>query len=209
MKTLKRLFLWSLILALLAAALLLAGAGYWSYRMAVPMDEPTVDYIVDQGSTPRQIAQVMEKAGVHIQPHLFAILARLSGRDVLLKAGAYEAVRGDTPWRLIERMANGDMTQVRLTFPEGWTYGQMRDALAKRDDVRQTLADVSDQQLLARLGIDKPSPEGLFYPDTYVFSPGTTDFDILRRAAKASAQVLEDVWANRDPDLPLRTSYDA
>ncbi|MBV6271989.1 endolytic transglycosylase MltG [Alcaligenaceae bacterium CGII-47] len=209
MKTLKRLLIWGSIFVLLAIACLLVGAGYWSYRMAVPMDEPIVDYIVDQGSTPRQIAQAMDQAGVHVQPNLFVILARLSGRDVLLKAGAYEAVRGDTPWRLIERMANGDMTQVRLTFPEGWTYGQMREALSKRDDVRQTLDGVSDQEILSRLGIEQSAPEGLFYPDTYVFSPGTTDFDILRRAAKGGAQILDEIWANREPDLPLRTPYEA
>lgn len=209
MKTFKRLFLWGLILVLTTLALLLAAAGYWSYRRAVVLDEPKVDYIVEQGSTPRQIAQVMNQAGIHIQPHLFVILARLSGRDVLLKAGAYEAAQGDTLWRLIERMANGDMTQARLTFPEGWTYGQIREALRKSTDVRQTLDGVSDQELLTRLGIDAQAPEGLFYPDTYVFSPGTTDFDILRRAAKADTQVLRGVWANRDPDLPLSTPYDA
>lgn len=209
MKTIKRLFLWGLILVLTVLALLLAAAGYWSYRMAVSLDEPKVDYIVEQGSTPRQIAQAMNLAGIHIQPHLFVILARLSGRDVLLKAGAYEAAQGDTPWRLIERMANGDMTQVRLTFPEGWTYAQMREALRKSGDVRQTLDGVSDRELLTRLGISVPAPEGLFYPDTYVFSPGTTDFDILRRASKANMQVLEQIWANRDPDLPLSTPYDA
>lgn len=209
MKTIKRFFLWSLILVLTAVAVLLAAAGYWSYRRAVVLDEPKVDYIVEQGSTPRQIAQAMNRAGIHIPPDLFVILARLSGRDVLLKAGAYEAAQGDTPWRLVERMANGDMTQARLTFPEGWTYGQMREALRKREDVRQTLDGVSDQELLTRLGIGSRAPEGLFYPDTYVFSPGTTDFDILRRAAKADAEVLEQIWANRDPDLPLATPYDA
>jgi UPF0755 protein len=209
MKTIKRVSLWGLILVLTALAVLLSAAGYWSYRWTVPMDEPRVDYIVEQGSTPRQIAQAMNEAGVRVQPRLFALLARLSGRDVLLKAGAYEAVRGDTPWRLLERMANGDMTQVRLTFPEGWTYGQMREALRKREDVRQTLDGVDDADLLRRLGIEAPGPEGLFYPDTYVFSPGTTDFDILRRAAKAKSQVLDRIWAERDPDLPLRTPYEA
>lgn len=209
MKSYKRLFLWGLIIVMTALALVLAGATYWAARMAVTMDGPTADYIVEPGKSPRQIAMTMRQAGVHIQPDLFVLLARLSGRDKLLQAGAYEAEQGDTPWRLLERMANGDMTQVSLTFPEGWTYAQMREALRARTDVRQTLDDTSDQELLTRLGSDAPSPEGLFYPDTYMFSPGTSDFDILRRAAKAGAQELAQAWADRDPDLPLKTPYDA
>src|SRR3546814_15003187 len=96
------------------------------------------------------------------------LLARLSGRDKSLKAGAYEAQRGDTPWTLLERMANGDVTQARLTLLEGWTYKRIRQALRDDPDVRQTLDDVTDDALLARLGSDKSNPEGLFYPDTYV-----------------------------------------
>ena len=197
MSTLKRLSLWGLIIALTVLALAIGGAAYWATRLAVTMDGPTADYVVEPGKSPRQIASTMIQAGVHIQPDLFVLLARISGRDKMLKAGAYEAVRGDTPWRMLERMANGDMTQVSVTFPEGWTFAQMREALRQRTDVRHTLEGVSDQELLERLGIDAPSPEGLFYPDTYVFSPGTSDFDILRRAAKAGAQELQRAWADR------------
>src|SRR5690606_34694937 len=53
------------------------------------------------------------------------------------------------------------------------------------------------------------APEGLFYPDTYVFAPGSSDLDILRRAAQAGRQALERAWAGRDRDLPLETPYQA
>uniref|UniRef100_UPI0033406B3D endolytic transglycosylase MltG n=1 Tax=Castellaniella defragrans TaxID=75697 RepID=UPI0033406B3D len=209
MQTFKRALIWSLILLLTAVAAGLLGSAYWGWRRAVPMTGELADYVVDPGSTPRQIAQAMQGAGITIQPDAFVALARLSGLDKQLKAGAYEARRGDTPWRLLERMANGDMTQVRLTFPEGWTYAQIRAALRADSNVRQTLADTGDADLLLRLGLDEASPEGLFYPDTYVFSPGTSDFDILRRAALAGTQALDRAWAGRDPGLPLKTPYEA
>src|SRR5690606_10878042 len=59
------------------------------------------------------------------------------------------------------------------------------------------------------LGITQDSLEGWFYPDTYVFSPGTSDFDILRRAHHAQQSLLEDMWEARKPDLPLKTPYEA
>ncbi len=209
MKIFKRLLIWGLVLLLAAIAAGLLGSAYWGWRRAVPMAGEVADYVVDPGSTPRQIAHLMQDAGIRIHPDAFVALARLSGLDKQLKAGAYEARRGDTPWRLLERMANGDMTQVRLTFPEGWTYAQMRAALRTDPNVRQTLDGVTDADLLLRLGLDETSPEGLFYPDTYVFSPGTSDFDILRRAALAGSQALERAWEDRDPGLPLNTPYEA
>lgn len=209
MKTLKRLFIWGFVLLLTAVAAGVLGAAHWGWQRPVPMAGEVADYVVDPGSTPRQIAQVMRDAGIGIQADAFVALARFSGLDKQLKAGAYEAKMGDTPWRLLERMASGDMTQVRLTFPEGWTYAQIRAALRASPDVRQTLEHTSDAELLQRLGLDERSPEGLFYPDTYVFSPGTSDFDILRRAALAGSQLLARAWADRDPDLPLKTPYEA
>src|SRR3546814_7981991 len=52
-------------------------------------------------------------------------------------------------------------------------------------------------------------PEGLFCPDTYVFMPGTSDFDLLRRAYQQQQQVLAEAWDERQPDLPLDTPYEA
>ncbi len=208
MKKLKLIFLSVLLLLTLAAALLSAGAWYWSQR-PVAMDSARIDYIVEAGSGPAAIARALNKAGIHVDDRGFVALARLTGLDKRLQAGAYEATQGDTPRRLLERMANGDMTQTRLTLVEGWTYKRIRQALRDNPDVRHTLDGVSDEALLARLGADAKSPEGLFYPDTYVFVPGTSDFDILRRAYHTQQKLLDDLWGERDQRLPLKTPYEA
>src|SRR3546814_6553984 len=54
-----------------------------------------IDYLVEPGSRPRTIAQTMNKAGIHVNEDAFVILARLTGQDKQLQAGAYEAVQGD------------------------------------------------------------------------------------------------------------------
>ncbi|MGB3289808.1 MAG: endolytic transglycosylase MltG [Burkholderiaceae bacterium] len=208
MKKLKIFILSLFLLAALAALAISAAAWYWT-EQPVELAAERVDYVVEAGSRPRSIAQVMNKAGIHINEDAFVILARLTGNDKQLQAGAYEAVRGDTPRHLMERMANGDMTQTRLTLVEGWTYQRIRQVLREAPQVKQTLGDTTDADLLRRLGSDEISPEGLFYPDTYVFVPGSSDFDILRRAYQAQRQLLDTMWNDRDPELPLKTPYEA
>src|SRR3546814_18820486 len=95
------------------------------------------------------------------------------------------------------------MGQRQITFLEGWTYAQFRQALRANPDVKQTLGDIGDAALMARLGSPIKKPEGLFFPDTYVFTPGTSDFDLLRRAYQQTQPVLAEAWAERQPDVPL------
>lgn len=173
------------------------------------MQRPVADYIVEQGSGPRKIATTMIDSGIALNPDVFVALARFTKKDKQLQAGAYEAKQGDTLWNMLERMVSGDMTQARLTLVEGWTYERMREALQSDPNVRQTLTDTSESELLAKLGIDYTYAEGLFYPDTYVFTPGTTDLDIFRRAYQAQHALLMSLWEQRDPNLPLKTPYEA
>lgn len=209
----KKRILISLAVLLVLMAGVAYGAWWWVMERVVPMKGPQVDYIVEAGAGPRAIARTMREAGIAIDEKQFVLLARLTEKDKLLQAGAYEAVQGDTLWRLLARMAEGDMMQTRLTFVEGWDYKRMRQQLAADANVKQTLAQTpeADKALLAQLGESQTrlNPEGLFYPDTYVFVPGTTDFDILRRAYQAQRELLAKLWAERDPDLPLQDPYEA
>lgn len=201
-----------LVYGLLTCVLLLAAAGWAAWRWAhtpVELETPRIDYLVEVGSRPRAVAKAMRKAGIHINEEAFVWLARASGSDKLIKAGAYETEPGDTPLTLLSRMASGEMTQTRITLVEGWTYQRIRQALRDNPKIRQTLQDVSDEDLLKRLGATESSPEGLFFPDTYVFVPDSSDFDILRRAYKAQQQLLASIWEEREPGLAIQTPYQA
>lgn len=209
MKKLYRNTLWLLVALLLVATALAAGAWYWVKERPVPMQAERVDYVVESGAGPRAIARVMHAAGIELDERQFVWLARLSEQDTLLQAGAYEATQGDTLWDLLIRMSSGNMLQTRLTVPEGWTYQRIRETLNNDPAVRNTLTPEVEAELLASLGMETRHPEGWFAPDTYVFVPGTTDVNVLRRAFEAQAQLLQQLWEDRDPDLPLATPYEA
>lgn len=199
-----------LILGGLGAALTY-GAWWWVMERSVPMSDSRIDYVIEPGSGPQTIARVMRQAGIDVDEQQFALLARFSEQDKRLQAGAYEAEQGDTLWRLLERMALGDMKQARLTLVEGWDYQRIRQQLLLDENVKQTLTEISDKELLMRLGADEKyaHPEGLFYPDTYVFVPGSSDFDVLRRAYQAQQELIDKMWAEREPNLPLKNPYEA
>ncbi|MGE4368286.1 MAG: endolytic transglycosylase MltG [Burkholderiaceae bacterium] len=204
----KSLFLSLLTALVLGAAGLAAYVVYW-LDSPVTLDQPRIVYTVSPGDRLRTIAQTMNGAGIHVNDDALVLLGRYTGQDRQIHAGVYEALAGDSPRRLLDRMARGEMVQTRLTFVEGWTYRQIRQALRDHTDVRQTLQDVSDEQVLQRLGAEYTSPEGLFFPDTYVFVPGTTDFAVLEQAFKAQQKHLAQLWEQRDPDLPLKSPYEA
>ena len=68
---------------------------------------------------------------------------------------------------------------------------------------------LTDAEILQRLAIEYPSPEGLFFPDTYHFSQGVSDLSILRRAHQLMQKHLAAQWERRAPDLPLSNPYEA
>ena len=210
-----------LILPIIVAAATAVGAAYnWAHR---PLVLPTerVDILVPPGSTPTSIAKLINQAGVAVNTQAFVVMARLGELDKTLKAGGYQIQRGDSAWVVLRRMANGDMTQRQLTIVEGWSLKQIRNALAQHPDIKQTLQQIPDATLIAQL--DPPVlasikgsqadtlslAEGLFFPDTYIFSIGTTDIEILQRAARAQQQVLNRAWDARQPGLPLKSPYEA
>jgi len=209
MTLLKKRFL--LYLLLPACVLTLAAVGgLWGWlQRPLDLPEAEVEFVVPVGSTPMAAARAMREAGVAIHERLFAWAARLTNRDKQLKAGMYEIRQGDTLLTVLERITSGEMIQRQIVLLEGWTWRQIRAALAAHPDVQQTLAGRSDQDILASLGAIEPHPEGLFFPDTYRFVPGTTDLALLRAARQAQQRELARAWAVREPGLPLASPYEA
>jgi len=110
---------------------------------------------------------------------------------------------------VIDRLRRGETLKERLTIVEGWTFREMRAALAAHPLLKRDSEKLSDAQLLAAVGSTEPHPEGLFAPDTYVFDAGTSDLDILRQAHRAQQARLARAWEERAADLPLKLPYEA
>ena len=115
-----------------------------------------------------------------------------------VKAGSYEIAQPVTPVQLLEKLTRGDVTQAEVRLIEGWTFAQFRAALDQSPDLRHDTKGLDDAQMLARLKAAETHPEGLFFPDTYLFGKGSSDLAVLRRAYRAMQRHLKEEWEARD-----------
>ncbi len=191
------------------AALAVGGYGAWYLTSPLSVAQLPVEVEIPRGASLRVAVEKLEKAGVRVRRHQFELLARGFGRERDLKAGNYQFAAAMTPIELLDKLTRGDVTQAELRLIEGWTFAQFRAALDASPGLRHDSAGLDDAQLLARLQIAEPHPEGLFFPDTYLFARGSSDLAVLRRAYRAMQRHLAAEWQARQSNVPYRSPYEA
>lgn len=196
-----------------------------------------VAFSIPPGASLRRAAQVIENSPLALPAWQLELIGRVLGRASAIKAGNYEVPGNTTLWDLLSRLTRGDVSQVQIVLIEGRVFDDFRAELNAHPDLRHDTINLSPAELLSQLdgatiqgsasqgktSQDAPapgavlpdnllaeasSPEGLFYPDTYLFDKGSSDLHLLKRAYRAMQQHLATVWAQRNPDLPIKTPYE-
>lgn len=199
-----------LFVGIVVFALIFAGAiVFWAQRPIIGKDHPIIEFSIKSGSGLRSAMEQVADAGAPVSPILLTLLAEATGNSARVKAGHYELKPGTTPLKLVGQLVRGEFAQEALVIIEGWTFRQMRDAIAAHPALKHDTAALSDEELLAKITADYKKPEGLFYPDTYLFAKGSSDMQIYRQAHALMLRRLNDVWAKRDPSLPYKSPYEA
>ena len=201
----------TLLLGLLAT---LTAGGWFAWKVTSPLGlaADKVEFEVMPGSGMRTAARDIAAAGIDFPPWTLVVLGKLLRVEGAIKAGSYEIDRGTTLLDLLHKLTRGDVTQTDIAFIEGWNFRQLRERLAAHPDVRHDTRDLSETEIMRRLGaLDgaNAAAEGWFFPDTYLFSKRSSDLDILARAYHAMRRHLEQEWAQRSAGLPLTTPYQA
>jgi UPF0755 protein len=198
-------------LLLMAFAACLAG-GIWLYRFAttpVTPPETSRQFNINQGAGLRQVAANLQGKSLITDTTAFIALARVLGKANAIKAGSYEVEGAITPLALLNKMVRGEFAKGQVTFVEGWTFRQIRAALDSHPALRHDSQGLQAAAILSLLDAPEKHPEGLFFPDTYFFSAGTSDLVILRQAYQKMQQRLEALWPQRAKGLPFSTPYEA
>ncbi len=194
-----------LLSAALAAGLVLAYLFVW--RPALPSSP--AEFTIEEGRGLRAAAGAMVRAGVLDHALPLVALGRLTGAHTRVRAGRYELESGASAWELLQKITSGDVTLSGITFVEGWTLRQWRAAIAASPDIRPEAAPLGEAELAKALGVESGSLEGRLFPDTYLFTRGSSERALLARALRAMDRHLEREWAARAPALPLRSPYEA
>ncbi len=199
-----------LILAIFAAFLLWQGLK-WQYFLQKPLNVTGkgLEYTLQPGETLRSFADELAEQGVLSRPRLLRILARLKGLDTHIQAGEYYFPAGTQPGQMLEQLADGKVIQYNFTIIEGWTFKELREALAAHPVLQPTLdKDMAPSDVMAALGKAGEHPEGRFLPNTYFFPRGTEDIKVLARSYQAMEDYVAARWPHRTPDLPYETPYE-
>lgn len=207
----RRKFLLLLETGLVLAGLLL-GASAWKIHSALqqPLNITQEELLdVPNGTTPTGTLKRLEADGLIKDAFWLRVYWRFNLAGQPLHSGEYRMVPGMTMEGLIDVWKRGEVVQYSVTLVEGWNFRQVRAALAKDKKLQQTLANLSDSEVMDRLGHSGVFPEGRFFPDTYRFVRGTSDVDLLKKAYDRLEDVLAKEWAQRAADVPYTLPYQA
>jgi UPF0755 protein len=181
------------VLVLLGLTVLAIAAAFWSYSGPGPASKTTT-VILERGSGVRQIANALDEAGAISSAGLFTVMAQLTGATSELKAGEYEIAPHASMASVLADIRAGKVVRHLVTIPEGWTSGMALEAVMASPVLTGTAAE---------------PPEGSLLPDTYQVQRGDARAEVLQRMMTARDKLLAELWAKRQPDLPLATPEEA
>ena len=187
-----------------------AGAyAYWYVRAPLGMRQAPLEVEIPRGASLRTVVAELQKAGLDVERRQFTLLVRGFGRERDIKAGNYLLAKAPSPLELLDKLTRGDVTQAEVRLIEGWTFLQFRAALDAHPNLRHDSKGLGYAEIMQRLQAKEAHPEGLFFPDTYLFAKGSSDLAVLRSAYRAMQRHLAAEWQARQPNAPYKSPYDA
>lgn len=193
----RRRWLWLTAASLFVVLLGAAGAGWLGWQRYVgpgplPADTPVV---IPRGTGVQGIARRLADAGVIGHPMELLIASRLRGDAARLRAGEYLFTRGISVKEALDLIISGKVIVHRVTVPEGLTSWQIVERLRAESKLSGTITDIP--------------ADGTLLPETYQYLRDDARTEILSRMSGDMAAALDRLWAERDPDLPLKSKREA
>ena len=206
---------------LLILLLILGGVGFWGYQKLTEFVHTPVNVTQDQlltierGTTGSKLAALLEQEKILEHADLLPWLLKLQPQLNKVKAGTYSLTGVKTLQDLLDMINSGKEAQFSVKFIEGKTFKEWRKNLENAPHLKQTLQGKTDKEIMALLDIPAVSKavyewnniEGWLYPDTYNYTPNSTDLELLKRSTTRLQKALDKAWNERDENLPLEDPY--
>ena len=206
---------------LLILLLILSGVGFWGYQKLTEFVHTPVNATQDQlltierGTTGSKLAALLEQEKILEHADLLPWLLKLQPQLNKVKAGTYSLTGVKTLQDLLDMINSGKEAQFSVKFIEGKTFKEWRKNLENAPHLKQTLQGKSDKEIMALLDIPAVAKavyewnnmDGWLYPDTYNYTPNSTDLELLKRSTTRLQKALDKAWSERDENLPLADPY--
>ena len=170
---------------------------------------------IDRGTTGSKLAALLEQEKILEHADLLPWLLKLQPQLNKVKAGTYSLTGVKTLQDLLDMINSGKEAQFSVKFIEGKTFKEWRKNLENAPHLKQTLQGKSDKEIMALLDIPAVAKavyewnnmDGWLYPDTYNYTPNSTDLELLKRSTTRLQKALDKAWSERDENLPLADPY--
>jgi len=189
-------------------ALYYAEKIYTDMHAPLPLTAPET-LIFNRGSSIQTLANMLIEKNLLTEKNHLLIWGKLNQQATRLQAGEYVLSPGISIADLLNNMVAGNVIQYSITLIEGNTFRQVLQIMKQNPKITYTLDQLSDVDIMDRLGHAGEHPEGRFYPDTYYISSGVTDVELLNRAYQRMQTILSEEWQSREKNLPYKTPYEA
>ncbi|MGR5268538.1 endolytic transglycosylase MltG [Vibrio astriarenae] len=145
-----------------------------------------------------------------IEPSPFSrLVRRLHPELVDIKVGTFAIDETMSLQNMLELVVSGKEHQYSITFVEGSRFDEWRALLEDAQGLELLTTEMTEAEIAKSLGVERDKLEGLFLAETYNYTNGTSDLDILRRAHRSLQQNIDNFWQSKQPKLPLKTPYEA
>lgn len=170
------------------------GVGVY-YFMPGPLAENKT-IVIERGGL-GQIAETLEYEGVlnTAQALVFQAGTVATGRRGSLKAGEYEFTANISPAGVTALLAGGQVIVHKITVVDGMTVREVLEALKADTTLTGEIASIP--------------AEGTLLPETYFFNRGDTRAELVSRMQDAAKKALDEAWAHRADNLPLKNPLEA
>ena len=209
------------LIAILLLILILTGAASFGYYKITEFVKTPVNVQADQlltierGTTGSKLAALFEQEKLIDDGKLLPYLLKLKPELNKIKAGTYSLENVKTVQDLLDLLNSGKEVQFNVKWIEGKTFKDWRKDLENAPHLVQTLKDKSNEEIFTLLdlpdvgqNLELKNVEGWLYPDTYNYTPKSTDLELLKRSAERMKKALNKAWNERDEDLPLANPYE-
>jgi UPF0755 protein len=171
-----------LLLVLLFVGLSYAGFQLLSNQYLAPVDaddHQLIEIVIPENSSARQVASILKEKDLISSEKVFLTYSRRKGLDSQLKAGRYTLSRSQSMDQIVSQLATGQISQIKITIPEGYTVQQIGELLVEKkvctaeEWQEAQLADYP-YEFLEGTPNNSKRLEGYLFPDTYAIDDNTT-----------------------------------
>lgn len=187
-----------MMIAFLTFATAFALIGYSALKYRYIGDGPLKAeqvFEVPKGAGLSRVASALENSGAIASANIFKMFVKLDGGETSLKAGEYALPAEASMRDIYEILKEGQAILYPLTIAEGLTSAQIVRVIDAAPQIKGELSEIPE--------------EGTLLPETYLLPKTMNKADLIAQMQKAQSDVLDELWENRSPDLPVKTKREA